>query len=405
MKKDKSIPINEGYIADFKAKNFFTIEEVEMNGLGDRKEVYLMGENGDGKTLVLMAMLLAFRGGYLIEEMKTEVIMNLYKANPLCYIYGKNSNKKKSTFPKYINGSLYPYHHFLAYGVHRSRSHSDKDKSDQYGFMTLFDSDQYLISPERWLTNLYTKELEKETNKAPSNAPAISLDAAKQIISDLVEKNVEIEVNSNGVKYIERGTSMKFSQLSEGYKSIITWICDMVARLSENQPEVEQIQDFHGVVLVDEINLHLHPRWEKQIVKKLRAWFPKVQFFFTTHSPVTILGASDDAVFYRVYKEEGKTNISEPYFKEDLMANSILTSPLFGLEHARMNGAGLSNPDLDTSDDFLYSRIHRKISERLEQKRKEGKIYFSTEEIDAMIKKAINEELLEKTPISSIQII
>lgn len=414
MQKEKSIPINEGYIADFKAKNFFTIEEVEMSGLGDRKEIYLMGENGDGKTLVLMAMLIGLKGGFLIEGeniKSTGIIASMLSANNMMQI---TSNDGKGNMFGVETGELpidanipIDYYHTVyasplntslvnlySYGIHRSRS--DSEKADQYGFMTLFDTDQYLISPERWLTNLYTKELEKETNKAPADAPAISLNAAKQIISDLVEKNVEIEVNSSGVRYIERGTPMKFSQLSEGYKSVITWICDMVARLSKNQPEVEKIQDYHGVVLVDEINLHLHPRWEKQIVKKLRSWFPKVQFFFTTHSPVTLLGASDDAVFYRVYKEEGKTKISEPYFKKDminLMANSVLTSPLFGLEDAQMNGKEKSNPDLDTSDNFLYSRIHRKISERLKQKRKEGKIYFSKDKIDEMIEQALNEEL------------
>jgi hypothetical protein len=322
--------------------------------------------------------------------------LDLVKSNPDLVLSGSDSEAHpfRSHHKKSAVKQFYYLKNLLAYGVHRSRN--DSEKASKYGFMTLFDSDQYLISPERWLMGLYTKELEKETKKIPPGSPSISLEAAKQILSDLVDKNVEIEVNSNGVKYIERGTTLQFSQLSEGYKSVITWICDMVALLSENQPEIEKIEDFHGVVLVDEINLHLHPRWEKQIVKKLRGWFPKVQFFFTTHSPVTILGASDDAVFYRVYKEESVTKISEPYFKEnlkDLMANSVLTSPLFGLEDARMNGKELSHPELDTSADYLHSRIHEKISKRLEQKKKEGKVYFSKEEIDDMIEKALDEEL------------
>ncbi len=397
MKKNKVKYINSGYIADFQAKNFFTIEEVKMKELANKKEVYLMGENGDGKTLVLMAILLAFRGSFI--EMDTDWeetggIMDLYKANPKCLLSGINSYGNRSSFPTYESGIINPYYSYLAYGVHRSRS--DSENADQYGFMTLFDDDRFLISPERWLMNLYTKELEKETKKALTDGPFISLASAKRIISDLVDENVQIEIDSNGVRYLEKGTRMKFSQLSEGYKSVITWVCDMVARLSANQHEVAIIKEFEGTVLVDEINLHLHPRWEKRIVKRLREWFPKVQFFFTTHSPVTLLGASDDAVFYRVYKEKGKTKISEPYFKKnmkDLMANSVLTSPLFGLDDARMNGKAKSSPALDTSDDFLHSRIYRKISERLEKKRKEGEVYFSEKEINNMIDEALDEEL------------
>jgi len=388
-----------GYVHEIKVMNFFSLGEIEMNGLGKRREIYLLGENGDGKSLILMALVLAFNGGFIeagIPFKEIGEILDLVRANPIASFHGKDVNGRIYNYPRYNRPEdrlIIPFDNLLAYGVHRSRN---REKASKYGFMTLFKEEEYLISPESWLMSLYTKELEKETGKKAPGTSSISLDTAKKILSDLVDKNVEIEVDSNGVRYIERGTPMKFYQLSEGYKSVITWMCDMVARLSENQPETAKIQDFQGVVLVDEINLHLHPRWEKQIVKKLRGWFPQVQFFFTTHSPVSILGASDDAVFYRVYKEDGFTKISEPYFKEnlkDLMANSVLTSPLFGLEDARMNGKAPSSPTLDTSDDFLYSRIHQKISERLELKKKEGKIYFSKEEIDTMVEQALDEEL------------
>jgi hypothetical protein len=388
------------YIGEIKVSNFFSLENLHISSLEKRKEIYFLGENGDGKTLILMSLVWGFKKNFIQnigEKKEVGQILDLIEANKELNVAGKDDSGTKYEFPIDDKGIVDIHSHLknlLAYGVHRSRS--DSEKASKYGFMTLFDAGQYLISPERWLMGLYTKELEKETGKKAPGTPSISLDAAKKILSDLVDKNVEIEVDSSGVRYIERGTQMQFSQLSEGYKSVITWMCDMVARLSENQPEVTKIQDLQGVVLVDEINLHLHPRWEKQIVKKLRGWFPKVQFFFTTHSPVTILGASDDAVFYRVYKEDGLTKISEPYFKEslkDLMANSVLTSPLFGLEDARMNGKAASSPTLDTSDDYLHSRIHQKISKRLEEKKKAGKVYFSEEEIDAMIEQALDEEL------------
>ena len=60
-------------------------------------------------------------------------------------------------------------------------------------------------------------------------------------------------------------------------------------------------------MLVDEIGVYLHPKWQYTIVRKLRSWFPLVQFIFTTHSPIVIMGASKDAAFYKVYKEGGVT--------------------------------------------------------------------------------------------------
>ena len=390
-----------GYVHEFGVKNFYSIKDLRMSGLGDRREIYLLGENGDGKSLILMALVLAFKGHFIeqfTERKETGVVFDMIRANLKLVLYGKDNQGAEYKYPvsgRSSNGNgAVSLKNVLAYGVHRSRN--DSDRSSSLGFMTLFDDNQYLTSPEQWLTKLYTGELERSTIKAAVRLEPISLAVAREILYNLLDKNVEIQVSSEGVKYIERGTLLQFSQLSEGYKSVITWVCDMASRLSLSNRTVEKIQDCQGVVLVDEINLHLHPKWERQIVRKLRGWFPKVQFFFTTHSPVSVLGASDDAVFYRVFKEKGETKISEPYFKsdlKDLMANNIITSPLFGLEDARMNSRDLAQVNLDTSEDFLYSRIHQKITERLAEKKKAGKVYFSPSDLDNMIEKALNEEL------------
>lgn len=390
------------YIDEFQAKNFFSIGDIKMTGLGSRREIYLLGENGDGKSLILMAMVLAIRGRFIENETafkETGPIIDLIRANELLHLECTDSEKQGYSLKNNSNSnggsaSQSNLRNLLAYGVHRSRN--DSERSSQYGFLSLFDENQVLRSPEQWLQNLYTKKLEDETRGSSLQFEPASFEAAQQILKDILDKNVEIEVSSEGVKYIERGTALKFNQLSEGYKSVLVWVCDMVSRLSKGDYRRSDIQDCRGVVLVDEINLHLHPKWEKQLARKLRGWFPNVQFIFTTHSPVTILGASEDAVFYRVFKEDGKTCLSEPFFKKDmenLTANTVLTSPLFGLGDARMfNGEATSMPSLDTSDDFLYSRIHRKIAEHVEQKKANGKAFFSEAEIDALIEQALLEE-------------
>ncbi len=90
-----------------------------------------------------------------------------------------------------------------------------------------------------------------------------------------------------------------------------------------------------------------------------------------------------------MYKEEGVTKISEPYYTKDFsnaMANIIITSPLFDLETAAMK---TNSKDLDTNDSSLHSKIYKKVSEYMDEKRKQGKKLFTENEIDQIINEAL----------------
>ena len=189
--------------------------------------------------------------------------------------------------------------------------------------------------------------------------------------------------------------NLSFEQLSEGYKSTIIFLTDLLSRLQKNQQDVTNIEDLHGIVLVDEIDLHLHPKWQRFLVGKLRSLLPNVQFMFTTHSPTIVQGASDDAILYRVYRnsEDGKTRISEPYYRKNLnhlMINTLLTSPLFGLDNSRLDA---ENDNADTSDSYSLYRINEKLESKLEQLKREGKEFISEGRIDMLIQGIIEEEL------------
>jgi predicted ATP-binding protein involved in virulence len=239
----------------------------------------------------------------------------------------------------------------------------------------LFNNQQYLESPVKWLQHIDYKE--------SKNLPvSINLMKAKELLNEILDKNIEIDVSPDKVIFKERGTELTFEQLSDGYKTMISWIGDLLTRLSESQPNVVNISDFKGIVLIDEIDMFLHPKWEFSIIKKLRETFPNIQWFFTTHSPVLIMGASDDAVFYKLYKEEGETKISEPYYAKDmtnLLANGIISSPLFDLEDVS---------DIE-NDDYLYSQIHKQVKQVIQKRRKSNKPHISQNEITEMINQAI----------------
>jgi predicted ATP-binding protein involved in virulence len=253
-----------------------------------------------------------------------------------------------------------------AYGINRHQTNSER-KKEPHGFLTLFDDYQNLEHPARWISTLYAEELEAFKNE--KQKIGISLNDAKKLLKDLLDKNVTIKENIHfeDVQFIERGTAVAFDNLSKGYKSTMTWVSDLVIRMSRNQPNVRQLADFVGVVLVDEIGLHLHPKWKFKLVGMLRNRFPKVQFIFTTHSPTVVMGASKKAIFYKLYKEDGLTKISDPISNKDgFVANELLTSSLFELDSFTSKRFPKRHMSRISSDDYIYQKIHEAISARIE---------------------------------------
>ncbi len=385
-------------IDSVRVKNFYSIKELNLENLCSTNEIYLLGENGDGKTLVLMAIFLAFNQFYVTEKTeqeKTGKIKDLIQDNKDLILLG--TDKAGEIYGK----RKFWLNQFFAYGAHRGRYNTDS--ADRYGFMSLFDGNQELTHPVSWLKDQKLAELQgKKRLTEPEifqneDKPLVKLTVSsiQEMLHNVLEKNVSVEFEGIEVYFFEKGSKLKFDQLSEGYKSVIIFVCDLIFRLVQNQPAVDSTQDLQAIVLVDEIDLHLHPKWQFNIVKKLRILFPNIQFIFSTHSPAIIQGASDDAVIYRVYRNEkdGETRLSNAYFRKNLdhlMINSLVTSPLFGMESARMN---VKDNNSDTSDSYLLHKINNKISEELAKRKKGGIEFISEVEIDNLINDVFNEDL------------
>ena len=84
------------------------------------------------------------------------------------------------------------------------------------------------------------------------------------------------------------GVALDLSQLSDGERSFLAIICDLSRRLALANPLLENPLCGAGVVLIDELELHLHPKWQREVTGKLRKTFPNIQFIATTHSPFVI---------------------------------------------------------------------------------------------------------------------
>ena len=97
---------------------------------------------------------------------------------------------------------------------------------------------------------------------------------------------------------IDRGnTTLAVRQLSDGERGTLALVLDLTRRLAQANPEMaDPAAESEAVVLIDEIDLHLHPKWQRQIVQNLTAAFPRCQFIATTHSPQVIGEVEHDRI-------------------------------------------------------------------------------------------------------------
>lgn len=102
---------------------------------------------------------------------------------------------------------------------------------------------------------------------------------------------------------------LRIEQMSAGFKIMVAMIADLAARMAEANPQSEHPLNESGIVLIDEIDLHLHAKWQRIVLKQLHEIFPSVQFVITTHSPLVVLGADSDYV--QLFKLKSVAGVEE----------------------------------------------------------------------------------------------
>jgi hypothetical protein len=129
-------------------------------------------------------------------------------------------------------------------------------------------------------------------------------------------------------------------QLGYGYQTVIAWMVDFASRMVERYPDSPDPLAEPAVVLVDEIDLHLHPLWQRQLIGYLSQRFPNTQFIVTAHSPLVVQAATGANL--AVLRREGDHVVIDNDVKalRNWRIDQVLTSDLFDLPTARP-------PDLD----------------------------------------------------------
>jgi energy-coupling factor transporter ATP-binding protein EcfA2 len=143
---------------------------------------------------------------------------------------------------------------------------------------------------------------------------------------------------------------LPFDALSDGYRTFVGWVWDLLFQMAilrgrpEKDPSLPDGFPFtvaHGLVIVDEIDLFLHPEWQRQVVAAVARAFPKLQFCFSTHSPLVAGTLEPSNIFVLETAPDGTATVEQ--YREDiygLTANQVLTSSYFGLDSTRAPNTG-----------------------------------------------------------------
>jgi predicted ATP-binding protein involved in virulence len=131
-------------------------------------------------------------------------------------------------------------------------------------------------------------EMLKNGERPPGADP--HLFAARKAIADFMHgKGLYFSVEDKAFFVHKNGLAMSINQLSDGEKSLLALVGDVTHRLSLTHPHLAEsdrlLNEAEAVVMIDEIELHLHPQWQRMVVPRLVETFPNVQFIITTHSP------------------------------------------------------------------------------------------------------------------------
>ncbi|AQG82182.1 AAA family ATPase [Spirosoma montaniterrae] len=317
------------------------------NGKPDGKTArwnVILGDNGTGKTTVLKGLCMAtgnywndsdalFFRRFSRESPQIECVADKdggeVKLDKFWISYGAMRNGE------YVHSANYSAGHkvkadllLTAYGAARAATSLSPSLSQQQNnVQNLFIDGSPLLNPEQWLLNaeLAAKQSDDKQNY---------YDRVKKSLEKLFEGEVigiESKTNyySTNVYFKTHYGEVRLHELSLGYKTLIAWMVDFAKGLFDRYPDSEDPLAEPAVCLVDEIDLHLHPKFQRTIIQFLTETFPNTQFIVTAHSPL-IVQSAEDANIILLKREGDETRVVQGMEVHSWRIDQILSSDLFG---------------------------------------------------------------------------
>lgn len=158
------------------------------------------------------------------------------------------------------------------------------------------------------------------------------------LVNRLLPPETRIQEEPEGSEYIflHNGASVPFAALSDGYRAFIGWIADLLYHVSMGAPSGARLDETRGIVLLDEVDLHLHPAWQRRVVPQLAKALPNLQFILTSHSPLVVGTLHSENLRLIEADETGASVVKRlQEHVHGLTADQILVSSYFGLSTPR----------------------------------------------------------------------
>jgi predicted ATPase len=398
-------------LQNLRIKKYKELVNINIEGIPNNAQwIFITGENGAGKSSLLEAITIGLNG-----NLDKNIVLNSNPFNVEIDIKQgdviSNNKVDQTTFEN--SGSFHKIKEFACYGPNRfDISSSPSTSAINYSGKTfnLFNGNGKLLNIEeafvKWelkselfdYQNSILNSEEEDSDHNPYSYYEKYYDIYDQIKEIFIGKGDEeggytegllpqvVEMSSDKSKdddriYYTIGANSKtenqaklFNELSTGNKSLIAMIGDLILRFIHEEDnstaDFKDPSEFEGIILIDEIDAHIHPKWQMKIPKILSEIFPRLQFIVTCHSPIPFMGIPDPkrSLFIKLKKNENQNILAEQLDYLDLRElapETILTSPLFDFD----NLYGETNEDLRFTSEKDYSEVifNRILKNKLEE--------------------------------------
>jgi energy-coupling factor transporter ATP-binding protein EcfA2 len=228
----------------------------------------------------------------------------------------------------------------IGYGASRKPGGGQVEAQADWDAATLFEEGKFLLDAGEWyLRSDYAAKSDPTGRAAKQHTDVRQILLALLGVQDLRVAGLDQRVARPNVEAHTNAGWVPLRSFSLGYRTSIAWIVDFAMRLYERYPDSEHPLHEPAVCLVDEIDLHLHPRWQRQLIDFLSSQFPRTQFIVSAHSPLVVQaaeGVDAKVVVLRYDEDVGYVMIDDDVQEvRGWRVDQILTSELFGLEGPR----------------------------------------------------------------------